>query len=167
MNTVYIGIGSNIEREHHVLVAIEKLKNIDSSLRYSTVFEAEPVGFCGSSFFNLAVELTTSLSLSQLSSKLKTIELELGRRVDAKKNEDRTIDLDILLFGEETSSSPKIPRDDIYKFAFALWPLFELCPQRVIPGDGRTVAELWHSFEHDQVLKAVNLQHIKGSNELL
>jgi 2-amino-4-hydroxy-6-hydroxymethyldihydropteridine diphosphokinase len=160
MNTVYIGIGSNIERNYYITTALEKLRGIDSRLRRSTVYEAEPVGFCGNSFFNLVVELTTSLSLSQLSSKLKTIEVELGRRADAKKNEDRTIDLDILLFGEQITTSPKIPRDDIYKFAFALWPLFELCPHRVIPGDGRTIAELWHSFEHKQVLRAVDIDNI-------
>ncbi|GAL07033.1 2-amino-4-hydroxy-6-hydroxymethyldihydropteridine pyrophosphokinase [Photobacterium aphoticum] len=50
------------------------------------------------------------------------------------------------------SDTPAIPRADIFKFAFVLRPLMELCPDRVIPGDGRTVRQVWQAFDREQAL---------------
>ena len=162
MITTYISVGSNIEREKHIVAALEELTQLGSRLRASRVFEAEPVGFEGSNFFNLVIELETSLSLPLLAKRLREIELKWGRKPDAKKNEDRTLDLDILLYGEQVSiDAPVLPRQDIYKFAFALWPMAELCPEKKIPGDGRTFSQLWHSFNHTQSLWPVELLAVK------
>jgi 2-amino-4-hydroxy-6-hydroxymethyldihydropteridine diphosphokinase len=153
VNTVYISLGSNIQREYHIHAAISELKKISSACRISRLFEAEPVGFSGPNFFNCVVEIETSLSFDTLQQTLRILELQYGRSPNAQKNQSRTLDLDILLFGDVYRDTPPVlPRSDIYKFAFVLWPLTELCPDRVIPGDDRTVAQLWHSFEHSQAL---------------
>ena len=153
MTTVYISLGSNIEREYHIQAAISELKKLGTEFRVSNIFEAEPVGFSGPNFYNCVVGIKTSLSLEILQQTLKQIEVQYGRAPDAQKNQSRTLDLDILLFGEVVQEAPfALPRSDLYKFAFVLLPMMELCPERVIPGDGRTIAQLWHSFEHSQAL---------------
>ncbi|NAW64446.1 2-amino-4-hydroxy-6-hydroxymethyldihydropteridine diphosphokinase [Photobacterium halotolerans] len=159
MTEVYISIGSNIDREHYVRAAVAELKQLGSQCRVSRIFEAEPVGFDGPVFFNGVVALETDLSLNALQHRLKDLELQYGRQPDAVKNQNRTLDLDLLLFGERISpEAPALPRADIYKFAFVLLPLYELSPLLVIPGDGRTVAQIWQAFDKQQVLRPVALE---------
>ncbi|PSW15110.1 2-amino-4-hydroxy-6-hydroxymethyldihydropteridine diphosphokinase [Photobacterium sanctipauli] len=158
MTTVYISLGSNIEREYHIQAAVSELKQLGTDFQLSTIYEAEPVGFEGPNFYNCVVAMKTSLSLDNLQQALKQLELDYGRSPQAKKNQSRTLDLDILLFGDRVQAlPPSLPRADIYKFAFVLLPLMELCPDRVIPGDGRTVRQLWQSFERSQALWPVEL----------
>lgn len=153
MITAYISIGSNVEREHYLPAGLEAVTQLASSWRMSRVFEAEPVGFDGDNFFNSVVEIQTSLSLMALQQSLKSIERQLGRPEGAQKNQSRTIDLDILLYGDVICEcSPTVPRSDLYKFAFVLWPMNELCPELVIPGQQQTIAELWTNFSPQQQL---------------
>ncbi len=148
MITTYVGIGSNIEKHRHIQAAIVALSHLDPELRLSTIYECPAVGFSGESFFNLIVEMQTSLTLEQFSQVLRDIEYQLGRSADAQKMQDRTIDLDIILFGDHVSDKkPRIPRDDIYKYPFVIQPLYELCPDLVIPDDGRSVREVWQTSE--------------------
>lgn len=157
MTLVYIGIGSNIEREKHVEAGINELALLDSDLRVSTIYECEAVGFEAEPYFNLVVELTTSLSLTEFSHQLRNIEFKLGRQADAKKNQARTLDLDILLFGELISeASPQLPRSDIYKFGFVIEPLKELCPNLVVPGDGRMISQIWQEVDCSEELAVVS-----------
>jgi len=158
MITTYIGVGSNLDREKHVRAAIEELAQLGSDLRCSTVYDCAAVGFASHSFYNLVVELKTSYSLHTLMQKLRDIEIKWGRQPDAQKMQDRTLDLDIILFGDTVSAqAPQLPREDIYKYAFVIQPLYELCPQRVIPSDGRTVAQIWQTHRQLDSLVAVDL----------
>ncbi|MEC6908604.1 2-amino-4-hydroxy-6-hydroxymethyldihydropteridine diphosphokinase [Photobacterium piscicola] len=153
MITAYISIGSNIDREHYLPAGVKAVAQLASSWRMSRIFEAEPVGFNGDNFFNSVIEIKTSLSLATLQQSLKEIELQLGRPENTQKNQSRTIDLDILLYGDVVCEcSPTIPRSDLYKFAFVLWPMSELCPELVIPGQQQTIAELWQNFSPQQSL---------------
>ncbi|PSU94462.1 2-amino-4-hydroxy-6-hydroxymethyldihydropteridine diphosphokinase [Photobacterium kishitanii] len=153
MITAYISIGSNVERDHYLPAGVAAVAQLATSWRMSRVFEAEPVGFDGDNFFNSVVEIKTSLSLATLQQSLKAIERQLGRPENTTKNQSRTIDLDILLYGDVISEcSPKLPRSDLYKFAFVLWPMSELCPELVIPGQQQTIAELWQKFSPQQQL---------------
>jgi len=148
MTTVYVGIGSNIARHKHVEVAIRELRALDENLRISTIYECEAVGFESQPFYNLVVEMKTSLDLTEFSRQLRDIEFKWGRAVDAGKLEPRTVDLDIILFGEQVSKSkPELPRSDIFKFAFVLQPLLELCPQLVVPNDGRTIEQIGQQLQ--------------------
>ncbi|TVO38574.1 2-amino-4-hydroxy-6-hydroxymethyldihydropteridine diphosphokinase [Vibrio algivorus] len=146
MTLSYIGVGSNLEPEKHVKAAFEEL-NFLGELRASKVYQCQPVGFDSHVFYNLVFELETSLSLPELQIKLKDIELKWGREIEAQKFQDRTLDLDILLYGNVVSTvKPILPRADIFHYEFVLQPLYELCPDLSIPNDGRTIRQLWDSF---------------------
>ncbi|UUM30239.1 2-amino-4-hydroxy-6-hydroxymethyldihydropteridine diphosphokinase [Vibrio japonicus] len=158
MITTYIGIGSNVERHKHIQVAIEELSAIGSQLRLSTIYECESVGFEGNAFFNLVVEMKTALDLSEFSRQLREIEFKWGRSAQAKKFQPRTVDLDIILFGDCVSKqSPELPRSDIYKYGFVIEPLNELCAELIIPSDGRTVRQVWEQSSYKEVLNPVPL----------
>ena len=144
MITCYIGIGSNLQRHKHIEAACRELAQIGEQLRLSTIYECDSLGFDSHAFYNLVVELHTSLSLAALVKKLREIELRWGREVEAKKFQDRTLDLDLILYGDVVSvDSPIIPRSDIYHYPFVIQPLYELCPQLSIPGNGQTIEQVW------------------------
>ncbi len=158
MITAYIGVGTNIEREKHAQVAIDELAKVGSELRVSTVYECDPVGFEGQPFFNFVIELKTVLELTEFSQQLRKIELSWGRVKEAQKCQDRTLDLDILLFGDQISEhSPVLPRQDIYQYPFVTQPLYELCPSLVVPGDQRTISQIWQQMDGFDSLKAIKL----------
>jgi len=157
MITVYVGIGSNIARHKHVEAAIGELRALDDELRISTIYECEAVGFESQPFYNLVVEMKTRLDLTEFSRQLRDIEFKWGRVVDAGKLEPRTVDLDIILFGEQISQqTPELPRSDIFKYAFVLQPLLELCPQLVVPNDGRTIEQIAQQFQFELPLSPVS-----------
>jgi len=156
MITAYIGIGSNIDRRKHIQAAIEELRALGQDVRISTIFECEAVGFESHAFYNLVVEMKTELSLTEFSRQLRDIELKWGRAADAGKFEPRTVDLDIILLGDQVSSAkPELPRSDIFKYAFVLQPLMELCPQLVVPQDGRTIEQIWQQSDFSVALEPV------------
>ncbi len=148
MITVYVGVGSNLERHRHIEAAIEELKRLGSDLKLSTIYECPSEGFDSHPFFNLVVEMKTSRSLDEFQAGLKEAEIRWGREVDAKKFQDRTLDMDILLFGDVISEvSPVVPRSDIYKYPFVIQPLYELCPELRIPGSDLSIKQVWGGFK--------------------
>ncbi|MCF8779860.1 2-amino-4-hydroxy-6-hydroxymethyldihydropteridine diphosphokinase [Vibrio sp. IRLE0018] len=157
MNTVYIGVGSNIEREKHARAAWQELTLLGEALQASPIYECAAVGFDSHAFFNFVIRLNTSMTLEELASQLRQIELRWGREENAAKYQDRTLDLDIVLFGECISSQkPELPRSDIFKYPFVIQPLYDLQPDLVIPGDGRTVEEIWQTARDLDTLKVVD-----------
>ncbi len=156
MTKVYIGIGSNVEREKHIQQALVQLKTLDDGVKLSKVYESDAVGFKSEAFYNLVAELKTALNLKEFSLALRKIEFHCGRDSQAKKFEPRTIDLDILLFGDVVSDSqPELPRSDIYRYPFVIQPLYELCPELILPKDGRTVRQVWLQAKDLHFLKEV------------
>ncbi|EOS8552526.1 2-amino-4-hydroxy-6-hydroxymethyldihydropteridine diphosphokinase [Vibrio vulnificus] len=157
MNTVYIGVGSNIEREKHARAAWQELTLLGEALQASPIYECAAVGFDSHAFFNFVIRLNTSMTLEELASQLRQIELRWGREENAVKYQDRTLDLDIVLFGDCISSQkPELPRSDIFKYPFVIQPLYDLQPDLVIPGDGRTVEEIWQTARDLDTLRAVD-----------
>lgn len=158
MITTYIGVGSNIAPEKHVKAAIDELNRLGEITKISTVYEAESVGFSSNNFFNLVVELNVTHSLAELGIQLRAIEIKWGREQNAQKNQDRTLDLDILLYGDLVSESdPTLPRDDLFKFAFAILPMVELNPDLIVPNTQQTIRQIWSEFPYTQSLKPVVL----------
>ncbi len=144
MITAYIGVGSNLERHSHIEAGIKELSLLGSELRLSTIYECPSQGFDSHAFFNLVVEMKTSLSLEQFQYALKEAEFRWGRATDAKKYQDRTLDMDIILFGDVISAhSPVVPRSDIYQYPFVIQPLYELCPKLQIPGTDLLIEQVW------------------------
>ena len=100
MTIAYVGVGSNIDKHLHIERAIKALSELDLNARFSTIYESPALGFEGDSFFNLVAEITTSQTLLTFAQTLRDIEFRLGRTLDAQKKQSRTIDLDIILFGD-------------------------------------------------------------------
>lgn len=159
MTIAYVGVGTNIDRDKHAKAAWLELQSLGSNLRCSSIYHCEPVGFDSHPFYNFVIELDTLLSLTEFSQQLRKIEIKYGRAKDAHKLQDRNLDLDIVLFGDVVSSQkPQLPRSDIFKYPFVTQPLYDLCPARVIPQDGRTVSEIWQKMEQLDSLSVVDIE---------
>ena len=98
MARIYIGVGSNIERERYLRAGVQAMGQVFRQLRCSAVYESRAVGFDGDDFYNLVVEADTDLPLEEVMGLLKGIELAHGRAADARKFSSRTLDLDLLSY---------------------------------------------------------------------
>jgi 2-amino-4-hydroxy-6-hydroxymethyldihydropteridine diphosphokinase len=125
---VYIGIGSNIERNAHIAAALDRLAVLFGKLIVSPVYESEAIGFVGQPFLNLVVRIDTELSVSALVTLLRAIERDNGHTGNSPKFSDRSLDLDLLTYGEicGTVDSIVLPRADIVDYAYVLWPLVDI-----------------------------------------
>ena len=160
MIQVYLGLGSNIDRHRHITAALDALSRTYGELSLSSVFESEAVGFDGSPFFNMVVGLVTEQSIAQLSDRLKQIEDANGRRRQGPKFASRTLDIDILLYGDWVGDydGVRLPRDEITKNAFVLWPLAQIAPEREHPTLNNSFAQLWAEYDKErQKLRPVPL----------
>ncbi|MFA0441220.1 2-amino-4-hydroxy-6-hydroxymethyldihydropteridine diphosphokinase [Vibrio sp. 10N.286.49.C2] len=158
MTIAYIGVGSNIDRRKHIVAACRELELLSQDTAFSPVYASESYGFSGNEFYNLVVRIKTSHTAASLSAALKEIEVKWGRELGAKKFQNRTLDLDILLFGNEISQKkPILPREDIFKYSFVIQPLYDLAPDLVIPQDGRTVTQIWQAMSDPVELRTIDL----------
>lgn len=148
MATIYISIGSNVERETYVNKGLDDLCSLLGELTVSSLYACEAVGFEGPEFYNLVVKAITDLPLNELATRLREIEFANGRALDAIKYSPRTLDLDLLLYDNVVCNTPvQLPRDEILKHAFVLWPLAEVAPDAIHPVNGQSYAELWQAFD--------------------
>ncbi len=153
MNRVYLGLGSNAARDHHLQRGLDALSELGSNLQASPVFESDAVGMLGKRFYNLVVALDTRLSLADLNAALKAIEAACGRR-EAKVPGRITLDIDILTYGELTGvhAGLQLPRAEILRNAFVLWPLALLAPHVRLPGTENSYVEHWSAWQGAQQL---------------
>ncbi len=153
MVEVFVSVGSNIDRERNVASALRMLGEIFGPIRVSSVYESEAVGFEGDPFFNLVVQFATALPVEEVVSHLAAIEQHHGRTRNSRKFSSRTLDLDLLLFGDAVRRVGKLelPRDEITRYAFMLEPLAELAPDRKHPTLKKTYAELWADYDKSRV----------------
>lgn len=151
---VYLSLGSNIERQQHISAGLKDLQAHFGTLDISSIYESEAVGFDGDAFYNLVVGLDTEMPLTALYHQLKAIEDTHGRKRDGVKFSARTLDIDILTYGDYIGdfAGGALPRDEITKNAFVLWPLAELCPEQRHPQLGQTYQQLWQAYDRDQHL---------------
>ncbi|MGY1881063.1 2-amino-4-hydroxy-6-hydroxymethyldihydropteridine diphosphokinase [Pseudomonas reactans] len=158
LTQVYLGLGSNIERESHLRAGLDALASFLTDLRCSAVFESQPVGIKSGPFFNLVVSAHTDLPLMELDRRLKFIEDDNGRYAPDRKG--LPLDIDVLLYGDLVGNFDGLilPRAEILKNAFVLWPLSLMAPERVHPEVGKTLAELWRDAQIDQVLAPVGFE---------
>ncbi len=149
MARIYISIGSNIDAEKHVRLAVTELRRHYGEVLLSSVYESEAVGFSGDNFLNMVAGVDTLESVQQASSTLHEIEDRHGRLRDGPRFSARTLDLDLLLYDDLITDKDglQIPRDEITKNAFVLWPLAELAPDLRHPLSGLSMAEIWKHYD--------------------
>ncbi len=139
LTQVFLGLGSNIERETHLCAGLEALAGFLVDMRCSAVFESQPVGIKSGPFFNFVVSAFTDLPLMELDRRLKFIEADNGRYAPDRKG--LPLDIDVLLYGEQVGNFDGLilPRAEILKNAFVLWPLSLIAPDRIHPGVGKAL----------------------------
>ncbi|XPF93859.1 2-amino-4-hydroxy-6-hydroxymethyldihydropteridine diphosphokinase [Colwellia sp. RE-S-Sl-9] len=148
MSYLYISLGSNINREYHVKHGLTELAKVFGALTLSSLYESKAVGFDGSDFYNMVIGVETSKTIEEVAKTLRTIEFKYGREQQAKKFSPRTLDLDLLLFDELILNTPaQIPRDEITKNAFVLWPLAEIAESLKHPVTNQSYGQLWQNFD--------------------
>lgn len=153
MTRAYIGIGSNIDRERYIGQGLKTLREQFGELTVSSIYESEPVGFEGATFYNLVVGFDSNLDANSVWQRLRAIEMANGRPVDSQKFTARTLDLDLLTFGDQIidDGTLKLPRDDIDRYAFVLEPLAEIAPEQQHPVHQQSYAELWQRMDKTNV----------------
>ena len=120
----YLSLGSNINAEANIILAIEKLQKILDNSEYSSVHQTKAEGFEGDDFLNLVMSGDSSLSFDELNKKLKGIEDESGRNRDAPKFSARTLDIDIVLQIDDEEII--FESDEVAKYSFVSEPLKDL-----------------------------------------
>jgi len=138
--TVYLSLGSNLgDRQQNLDKAIEFLSQRLRMGKASSIYDTEPLGDVEQPrFLNMVCEVFTMLAPEGLLTLAKGIESKLGRT--SKTGMPRTIDIDILLYGDKTVDSPglTIPHPMMLERGFVLIPLAEIAPELVHPSDGKT-----------------------------
>lgn len=155
--TVYLGVGTNLgDRRSHIDHAVDRLSGLPGSrlVAVATVIETGPVGpIEQGGYLNTVVAIETSLSPLDLLDHLHAIERERGRdRASEQRWGPRTLDLDILLYGDQRVDEPGliVPHKRLGERAFVLVPLAELAPELRVPGTGHTVRELLAALPGDE-----------------
>ena len=163
MPMVYVSVGSNIDRERNIRAAVAALTQRFGHIILSSVYETQAQGFDGDPFYNFVVGFETPLSADVINSALHAIENRYGRQRGNQKFSARTLDLDLLLYGDEVMGDKNIPRDEITRYAFVLLPLVEIAPNVVHPQHKQTLRRLWDDFKvahdvGDEAIHAIDFQ---------
>lgn len=158
MREVLVAAGSNVDPVRHLARAARAMAARFPGLRLSRAYRNKAVGFVGEDFVNLVAAFETELSPREVLGILHGIEAECGRTREAPKWAPRTMDLDLLLFGDLQLDEPglRLPRPDLLKRPYMLGPAAEVAPDAVHPVEQATLSELWLRFERDAQAKGVH-----------
>jgi 2-amino-4-hydroxy-6-hydroxymethyldihydropteridine diphosphokinase len=148
---VFVAAGSNLQPETHLPRACADIRHSWPDAVFSRAYRNVAVGFDGPDFINLVVGFTTAQPLDTVIARLRAIETQCGRPRYAPKWASRTMDLDVLLFGDlvEKTADYTLPRPDLLKRPYMLGPLAEIAPEVVHPVAQKTIAQLWKEFDRD------------------
>ena len=143
LHQVYLDIGSNIDKYHHIQSCIDQLCQDYPNIVFSNAYESEAVGFDGDPFINISAGLQTDLDYAEFNAYLKRLEDKHARKRDGKQYISRTLDVDILLF-DDLVLHPDIdvPRAEIFRFPFVLFPLAEIASSMIHPVTKQTIAQI-------------------------
>ena len=149
----YIGVGANLgfarDAVLNALADLERLPDCEF-IQASSLYRSSPIDAEGPDFINAVAELETSLSAPDLLTYLWSLETQAGR-VRTERNAPRTLDLDLLLYGQAIIRTPEliVPHPRMTERAFVLLPLLELAPEIDIPGAGPARALIEHVDDQD------------------
>ena len=162
MATAYLSLGSNVSPEAHMPAAARALASRFPGARFSPLYRSRAVGFDGPDFLNAGAAIETRLSPEELSMSLHAIEDELGRRRDGPRFSDRTIDIDLVLYGDLVQSGEgliELPRRELRDAVHVLQPIMDLAPDLREPATGNALSDLLGGLlaGGDAVLEMVDL----------
>lgn len=149
MPDAWVAAGSNVRPRENLRRALATLGAEFPALQASRAFSNTAVGFQGDDFVNLVMRFPADLPLPALLERLKAVERECGREPGGPKWGPRTLDLDLLLYGNQLGRFPGavLPHPDLATRAWVLGPLAELAPDLVHPVLGEKFSVLWQRFE--------------------
>ncbi|HDL5008310.1 2-amino-4-hydroxy-6-hydroxymethyldihydropteridinepyrophosphokinase [Mannheimia haemolytica] len=154
MQTVYIALGSNLENPLEQLKqAVEKLKKFANEFEISPFYGSKPVGPQDQpDYVNAVAKFSTDLSPTALLDKLQSIENEQGR-VRVRHWGERTLDLDIILYGNQQIQTERlnVPHIEMKNREFVIVPMFDLTPDLVLP-TGEKLADIYAQFKDHQMI---------------
>jgi 2-amino-4-hydroxy-6-hydroxymethyldihydropteridine diphosphokinase len=142
MHEVFVGIGSNLEPEENIRQAFVALSERFGLIRKSPIYRSAPWGFDGPDFLNLVVSFQCAEGFRDVEAVLSRIERAGGRDPRSRAG-SRTLDLDLLLYGQAVDAGERLPRDDVLRYPFVLRPLKDLAPSLRHPVTGQAMADAW------------------------
>jgi 2-amino-4-hydroxy-6-hydroxymethyldihydropteridine diphosphokinase len=157
----FVALGSNLGDSRRIILdAMARLQKFSAApVLKSSLWQTSPVNCPPGSpmFLNAVVGLVSQKKESpeSLLKKLRELEKEFGRASKTVLNEPRPLDLDLIAFGNEIRHSPELilPHPRAYQRRFVLQPLSEIAPELILPGQGRTVADLLAKLPNDETVK--------------
>jgi 2-amino-4-hydroxy-6-hydroxymethyldihydropteridine diphosphokinase len=146
---VLVAAGSNVEPEKNLMRAAAAMRRAFPGVRFSLPYRNAAVGFSGADFINFVAAFDTTLPVADVLQRLHAIEADCGRARAAPKWAPRTMDLDMLLYGDAVSDEPdlKLPRPDLLKRPYMLGPAADVAADFIHPTAGATIGELWSRFD--------------------
>jgi len=152
VTSVYFSVGSNIAPLKYIKLAVFELRARFGPVEISPVYRNKAVGFVGADFLNLVVGVDTDKTIDEIGREIDAIHALANRTMQNGKFVARTLDIDLLLYGDSVTPGPplKLPRVDVLKYSFALKPLADIAPDRRHPETGKTYAEHWLAMEQGE-----------------
>jgi len=139
---VYLSLGSNVDPKKNLRAAIDELRAKFGGVIVSPTYRYPAVGFDGPDFLNLAAAIDTDLDAAALNEWLHDLENRHGRRRDVPRFSSRTLDIDIVFYGDAVMNDLQIPRDEL-KYGFVLQPMADIASDIEHPVSKRTIGDLW------------------------
>ncbi len=149
MASIYLGLGSNLEPVKNLKLALLELQHRFGELGVSNTYKNAPVGFVGTDFMNLVVQIESEVSAQDICKEIELIHNLSGRQRSSNKWGSRPLDIDLLLYNDLIldETPVRVPREDILKYSFVLRPLAELAPDLRHPVTGKTMLTHWQEFD--------------------
>lgn len=147
MAQVYVGIGSNLQPEINLRLAIAELRACYGTLTCSPVYRNAAVGFAGDDFLNMVAGFRSDASPQEIVAVIERIHSLAGRARGCARMVSRTLDIDLLLYDELVLEQPPLPRDDVLEYLFVLQPLVDIAPGFRYPQSGKTLAEHLQAYD--------------------
>ncbi len=163
MPEVYVAAGSNVRPRDNLRRVLAILRRSWPDMRVSRAYANPAVGFQGDDFVNLVMGFETDEPLDAVLARLHAAEAACGRPREAPKWAPRSMDLDVLLYGDMVGEFPGavLPRPDLLRRAYMLGPLAELAPEVEHPTLHRSIRDLWEGFDRDaHVMRAVDIEGV-------
>lgn len=149
MPVAYLGLGSNLDAEKNLQMALTEIRARFSLQKISPVYRNKALGFEGADFLNAVAAIETELSPRELSEELELIHDLAGRRRRPEKFVSRTLDIDLLLYDQLVMDEEgiRLPRSDVLQYSFVLKPLADIAPDYRHPVSGKLIGDHWREFD--------------------